>query len=190
MKEWAEKKPLGYFVFTSNVDGHWAKCGVPEDHIMECHGSVHYLQCLSDCTQEIWPSAEFVEDVEVNENFRASRIPLCKNCKTEWARPNVLMFGDNGFICDREEAQSERFSAWLNTIRKGSGLVVLEIGAGRDVPTVRYQSQTICNTHEATLLRINPRDDDFPNLMQGGPHISIPMGGQRALEEIDKFLKA
>ncbi len=25
MKEWAEKMPNGYFVFTSNVDGHWNK---------------------------------------------------------------------------------------------------------------------------------------------------------------------
>lgn len=29
LKEWAASKPLGGFSFTSNIDGHWLRCGFP-----------------------------------------------------------------------------------------------------------------------------------------------------------------
>jgi NAD-dependent SIR2 family protein deacetylase len=70
MKKWGEAKKLGYFVFTSNVDGHCThtyfdclrclgiKTGVPDDKVVECHGSVHYVQCLQGCTDAIWPSID------------------------------------------------------------------------------------------------------------------------------------
>ena len=40
-------------VFTSNVDGHFQKSGVMADRIMECHGSIHHLQCSANCGQMI-----------------------------------------------------------------------------------------------------------------------------------------
>lgn len=33
-----------YFVYTSNVDGHFEKAGFDPLRITECHGSLHYLQ--------------------------------------------------------------------------------------------------------------------------------------------------
>src|ERR1051326_5968795 len=36
-----ETKSGGYFVFTSNVDGHFQKAGFAGDRILECHGSIH-----------------------------------------------------------------------------------------------------------------------------------------------------
>src|SRR5439155_19501480 len=45
LRGWVERPPLGYFVFTSNVDGQFQKAGFPEDRLLECHGSIHYLQC-------------------------------------------------------------------------------------------------------------------------------------------------
>src|SRR4029079_121117 len=44
LKRWAAKMPAGAFVFTSNVDGHFQKAGFADDHILECHGSIHHLQ--------------------------------------------------------------------------------------------------------------------------------------------------
>eukprot|EP01083_Nonionella_stella_P103429 295312_1 len=35
----------GYFVYTSNVDGHFVKAGYDKDQVVECHGSIHYVQC-------------------------------------------------------------------------------------------------------------------------------------------------
>ena len=42
-------KPGGYFVFTSNVDGHFQKAGFPADRVMEVHGSVDWMQCTASC---------------------------------------------------------------------------------------------------------------------------------------------
>src|SRR5947209_11919199 len=43
--ECGQNKKAGYFVFTSNVDGQFQQAGVPDDRIVECHGSIHHLQC-------------------------------------------------------------------------------------------------------------------------------------------------
>ena len=67
----ARQKPKGYFIFTSNVDGHFQKAGFATDRIVECHGSIHHLQCAQDCTREIWDAAG--TDVTVDETiFRAT----------------------------------------------------------------------------------------------------------------------
>jgi len=41
---WARSKACGYFVVTSNVDGHWLRSGVPEGRVWEVHGSAVHLQ--------------------------------------------------------------------------------------------------------------------------------------------------
>ena len=53
LKKWADSKKHGYFIFTNNVDGLFQKAGVPSDNILECHGSMHYMQCCKsmDITQ-------------------------------------------------------------------------------------------------------------------------------------------
>ena len=55
-------------------------------------------------------------------------------------------------------------------------MVVIEIGAGSDIPTVRYQSENV----GGTLIRINPREpeSDYEHT------ISIPLGGLDALQKI------
>ncbi|TRC20635.1 NAD-dependent deacetylase, partial [Mannheimia haemolytica] len=54
LKRWAESKQHGYFVFTSNVDGHFRKAGFSEDRIYECHGTLDHLQCLANCKNKSW----------------------------------------------------------------------------------------------------------------------------------------
>jgi len=56
--ELCKKKKEGYFVFTSNVDGQFQIAGFDEDRIEECHGSLHHLQCLRPCSQDIWEARE------------------------------------------------------------------------------------------------------------------------------------
>lgn len=46
LRQWAGKMPLGARIFTSNVDGQFQKAGFSESQIHECHGSLHYLQCM------------------------------------------------------------------------------------------------------------------------------------------------
>ncbi|MBU0765961.1 MAG: NAD-dependent deacetylase [Bacteroidetes bacterium] len=167
--EIGKSKSLGYFVFTSNVDGQFQKAGFDDDLIEECHGSIHHLQCISPCTYHIWDAAD-TEIIVDMETFEARHpLPKCINCNAV-ARPNILMFGDWNWIQDRSSAQGERLYRWLNDIRKNSGrLVIIEIGAGTMVATVRYQSEGIAAKMNGTLIRINPRDYHVPH-----GHISIP----------------
>ena len=48
LKKWTDAKK-GSWVFTSNVDGQFQKAGFAKDQIHECHGSIHYLQCVDEC---------------------------------------------------------------------------------------------------------------------------------------------
>ncbi len=174
-----KEKPGGYFVFTSNVDGQFQKAGYDERRIVEIHGSIHYLQCTQPCSRDIW-SADRTEVKIDMEKFEALEpLPKCRNC-FEIARPNILMFGDWQWISDRTDDQLYLYERWLSSIKsKGYKLVIVEIGAGKAVPTVRYQSERIAERFNATLIRINPRDYDVPY-----GHISIPLGGLEGIRKI------
>ena len=54
---WAKQKPLGYFVLTTNVDGHFQKAGFDENAILEDYGSINHLQAVdTTITRKIWPA--------------------------------------------------------------------------------------------------------------------------------------
>ena len=52
-KQWSKLKNVkDSFNFTSNIDGHWIKSGWDQSAIVECHGSIHYMQCIrANCKQ-------------------------------------------------------------------------------------------------------------------------------------------
>ena len=58
LRRWAEAKPGGYFVFTSNVDGQFQRAGFGESCVVECHGSIHHFQCTRVCNAGVWPATE------------------------------------------------------------------------------------------------------------------------------------
>ncbi len=156
--QWAASKPHGYFIFTSNVDGHFQKAGFAPKRVVECHGSIHHFQCTGVCRQNIWDAVE--EQVSVDETvFRAAHpLPRCRHCGG-MARPNILMFGDFSWIADRSSAQHARFKLWLASLeRKSARLAVIELGAGTAIPTVRYTSEEAAERLRGTLIRINPRE--------------------------------
>ena len=167
--EMGRAKPQGYFVFTSNVDGQFQRAGFAAERIVECHGSIHHLQCSASCSDEIWEADD--ETVNVDEgSFRALEpLPKCRNC-SELARPNILMFGDWSWLGHRADAQQQRFARWLDDLTKCSAkLAVIELGAGSAIPTVRHTSQRVQEQIDGTLIRINPREDDVPSGQIGLP---------------------
>jgi NAD-dependent SIR2 family protein deacetylase len=172
-------KAAGYFVFTSNVDGHFQKAGFASERIVECHGSIHQFQCTASCTDEIWNAEGETVNVEAS-SFRALEpLPKCRNCPAP-ARPNILMFGDWSWLAHRTEAQQERFSKWLNELDKPSAkLAVVELGAGSAIPTVRYTSERVVERLGGTLIRINPRDHDVPS-----GQIGLPFGAAEGIRRI------
>jgi NAD-dependent SIR2 family protein deacetylase len=176
LRQWCERSSAGYFVFTSNVDGHFQRAGFDQRRIAECHGSLEHLQCMRFCQKDIWPAAP--EPIEIDETtFRArSPLPSCSQCGG-LARPNVLMFGDGEWLADRTDEQYARYTAWRREIRD-CRLVVIEIGAGTAVPTVRLE----CESAGGTLIRINPRDTSPADCV-----ISVSMTALAALAAIDRI---
>jgi NAD-dependent SIR2 family protein deacetylase len=151
LRRWAERRPVR--VFTSNVDGQFQKAGLPD--VAEVHGSIHHLQCLAGCGQEIWPAGDAPEVDE--ETMRArDPLPACPACGT-LARPNILMFGDREWDPARSGPGLQRLHEWLRTHRRG--LAVVEIGAGTAVPTVRREAE-LASAATGALVRINVREPE------------------------------
>lgn len=178
LQELVKQKNENYFIFTSNVDGQFQKAGFKEEKIYECHGSIHHLQCKENCTDKIWENTEKV-DVDI-ESFEALNLPQCPNCGT-LARPNILMFRDWSWNSDRAQIQSDNFERFLTNIaQKNLKLVVIEIGAGEAVPTVRRLSEEVSHKYNGYLFRINPRDYH----LNGATGVEIPYGGLEGIEKI------
>jgi len=177
LREWGDGSPNGSFVFTSNVDGQFQRAGFDAERILECHGSIHHLQCTARCSDGITKAHPFEVLVD-EETFRASPpLPSCPTCGA-LARPNVLMFGDWGWQPGRTTGQEYRFSTWIGDLSEAR-LTIVEIGAGTAVPTVRITSEQLARRPGATLIRINVREPQVP-----GDHVGIAMGGLEALREI------
>jgi NAD-dependent SIR2 family protein deacetylase len=179
-----EQMPGGYFVFTSNVDGQFQKGGYSARQIEECHGSIHYFQCVRPCSDNIWDARDI--EVLVDEDlFEALEpMPRCQNCGS-LARPNVLMFGDWAWIAARTLWQRKRLATWLeSTCSNNHPLALVEIGAGEAVPTVRNQVEHAIRKYKARLIRINPRDYQVPDKT----HVSLPLSGAEAVDRIFRRL--
>lgn len=181
LARWGANLPGGTFVFTSNVDGQFQRAGFDDERIVECHGSIHHLQCAGPCHQRIWPADGVNVTVDL-ETFRACEpFPRCDRCGGV-ARPNVLMFGDWGWIHHRTSTQESRFLDWLHA---DGELVIVELGAGTAIPTVRATSEQAARRNGATLIRINTREPQVPR-----GHIGIDGPAMATLDAIDAVLRS
>ena len=169
IRQLAGDRPI--FVFTSNVDGQFQKAGFADEQIYEIHGSIHHIQ-RTDGEGPIWPADGVSVDIDASR-FRA-RDPLPRTPDDQPARPNVLMFGDYGWISARSNAQAGRYREFLSRV-SGKRLVAIELGAGTALPSVRLE----CARRATTLVRINPRESQGP-----AGTLSLAMGAREALERI------
>ena len=144
------RRPRGFAVFTSNVDGQFQKAGYQE--VTECHGSIHWLQCSRPCGAALWPATDFSPLVDAASCELLNEIPSCRHCGAI-ARPNILMFNDMDWVQERTMAQELRFDAWLQELEKP---VVIEIGAGTAVASVRAFSSRVIRHHGGRLIRNQP----------------------------------
>jgi len=177
-----KSKNNNYFVYTSNVDGAFQKAGFDEDRIVEVHGTIHHLQCINNCTKEIWSADDIKIDIDM-KNFKALNLIKCKNCQ-KLARPNILMFNDWAWNSKRTQKQTARFNKWVKTLKRNdTNLVIIEIGAGVVIPTVRIKGNTLAKSiKSAHLIRINPQDYYIDESLG----VSLDCGGLKGLELILK----
>jgi NAD-dependent SIR2 family protein deacetylase len=177
LRRWCARMPQPSFIFTSNVDGHFPRAGFAAEQVLECHGSIGHLQCAANCSADIWPSDDLQLEVDAETIRCRSELPRCRHCG-DIARPNILMFGDWHWNDARSMDQQRRYERW-QTSTAGCRRVVIELGAGLAVPTVRVE----CERSEGTLIRINPNEAETPD---GG--ISVVCGALAALTRIDSLL--
>lgn len=146
------------FAVTSNCDMLHASAGLSEENIFEIHGSLGYLQCSRPCNQALCPVDEaFLQRLRDEPSW----VPMCPDCKVHCLRPNVMIFDDHALVERRVDEQEERFEQFKNRYLHGttqSGAfpaVVLEIGAGRVVSSIRHYGE-ILGLEGSGLIRINP----------------------------------
>ena len=94
------------------------------------------------------------------------------------------MFGDYQWDASRSSAQEDRLIHWLKQqTTRGLPLVIVELGAGTAIPTVRYFSEDTVDEFKGRLIRINVRESEVPD-----GQIGLPMGALEALPRIDAQL--
>ncbi|MBD1401376.1 SIR2 family NAD-dependent protein deacylase [Pelovirga terrestris] len=179
LKTWGEQFNLLTFIATSNVDGQFQKAGFAEDQILEVHGSIHHLQCTTPCSRHIWLNQEAFDIDETT--MRSLTTPKCPECGRV-ARPNILMFGDYAWLHQRSASQEERFDHFLQQHRD-KPLVVIEIGAGTAIPTIRNLSERLGRRPDTRVLRINPREPQIR-----GDHFSFAGGAVETLSALNQAL--
>lgn len=175
LKQLGELVQNGLFVITSNVDGHFQKAGFPDHRVMEIHGSIHFFQCMRPCKECLWPAGEL--QVDHLSCSLESELPICPWCSGP-ARPNILMFDDWLWIPRRLEIQRNNWHVWKSVNKR---TLVIEIGAGSNIPSIRKISQN----QKTNLIRINPDAHDD----SGFATLRIRMGALQALSEIAENIK-
>ncbi|TCV81271.1 SIR2 family NAD-dependent protein deacylase [Sulfurirhabdus autotrophica] len=172
-----ESMPKGMFVFTSNVDAQFQKAGFSNRQIHECHGSIHHLQCQDGCMADIWSAEDFHPLIDQENCLLTSDFPRCPHCG-EIARPNILMFNDRDWLSYRADTQESNLKVWLSSINRP---VIIEIGAGESIPTVRRFSEN----QNGFMVRINPKETE----RNSATYMGFKMDGLAALQGIEAVLQ-
>ncbi|TDH68469.1 hypothetical protein CCR75_006880 [Bremia lactucae] len=182
-----------FFVYTSNVDSHF-KRDFDSKEVYELHGSIENWQCAGDVEtgtrepcKKIWKlPLDFRFDLDLTTmKARGAEATTCPECGGK-GRPNVLMFHDRQWIANTSEEMLQE-DPTLN-------LVVLEMGCGTRVPSVRRETEMVvadviegCGRPQATLIRVNIEASrcDHPLILANNSFISIRSKGLKALQGID-----
>lgn len=177
--EMAAPMESGAWAFTSNVDGQFQKAGFPTGNVCEIHGSIHHLQCSAGCSEQIWAADDFLPEIDTEHCRLLGDLPHCPRCG-QLARPNILMFGDWGWLERRMALQFQHLRQWMATVER---LVCIEIGAGTHIPTVRYFSEQA----GGKLIRINPAE---PQVADRQNAVGLPFGGLDGISRLHGALAA
>jgi len=203
IKSWCDQKKFGGFSETSNIDGHWEACGFDPSRVCEIHGTIRYLQCQrhdSSCSHydKIWPTPHeliFNMTIDPNTDKVTNELPTCPGCGGV-ARPAVLMFGDGRVQYNRISNQHQNLNKWLREVTSNNGkLVVLELGAGVAISSIRGSSFDTCSKYNAPLIRINPEHPELKTDKYSPEptnttfeFIGLPLGALEAITGINNFM--
>lgn len=96
---------------------------------------------------------------------------------------NILMFGDWAWLPQRTHQQEKLFQRFMDA-QEDKRIVVIEMGAGTAIPTIRATSERLGWRHAgATVIRINIREPEIE-----APHIGLACGALEGLAAINAHL--
>ena len=91
------------------------------------------------------------------------------------------MFNDWSYASQYQDFKQVRLESWLKEVQN---LVVIELGAGKAIPTVRRFSERTAKAKKGGFIRINPQDAGVPKMH----FLSLEMKALDALKAIDRLL--
>ena len=193
------------------MDAHAQASGLASSaDLHEVHGNIETWCCYRQCGKPAWvvpPEFRFEVDPETMlANVGLPKIPVttpgwktnhptCPSCGGP-ARPAILMFMDDGSY--QFPSAYRRWAVWkgaaISYLKANPGtrsMVILEIGCGTRVPTIRFMTEDILHLtgpNSCTLVRVNPDPVEcgFSETTEGG--LSLRDKALPALSRIDKEL--
>jgi len=137
-----------YFCVTSNVDSAFQNAGFEPERIYEPHGSYRNSQCLKDPIHGIVPT---------DPNVLNTPCPFCGAA----TRPNVMFFYDMWFNSKESQKQNKRYQDFIDNIKPWhtKQTVILEIGVGVTVPTIRNIGNRLFAHEGFPYLHVNPEPE-------------------------------
>ena len=140
---------------------------------------------LRPCSDDVWPADNVEVDVDEATMRAVLPLPRCRHCRG-LARPNILMFGDWAWMGKPADVQERELDGWLRKLARAKGrLAVVELGAGKAIPTVRMRAERTAAT--GALIRINP--DAAAATVPRGVGVALRAGALAALTAIDERLR-
>lgn len=195
---------------TTNEPEQKAQTNCEEGCVENCEGgngkarAGHVLRPFGKRVSPLNQLPEVGEEAAAAFSASGSNHPRCPHCGGP-ARPAILMFSDLGWVSD--QGQELRWSSWrraVSTVAQAAcqygrrvRILILEIGCGGNVPTVRHAVECAAADFAAdadvTVARINV---DFPLpdklLFPSGHmrHLALPCRGLEALQRIQRHYES
>jgi len=197
--DWVKTKN-NYFVITSNVDDHFYKSGFDKENILEIHGCINYFQC-NICN---YIKKYYKDQIKVyNDTLKVKNedLPKCDKCQS-LLRPNILMFNDWDFNSERVNWQNDNYSKFksslvgfkedksykMNKKIDENEVVIIELGAGLAIPSIRIISENYIKNTNYFLIRINTNDSQCNIGEENINYISLEYKSIEALQIIKNEL--
>lgn len=149
-------KDKNYFVMTTCIDESVKKAGFDVEKIVEPCGNYSKLQCIDNCSDEIYDSDEYIANVKSaieSGKLVLLSAPVCDKCGKELVFNNIIAekYSEKGYM-----PQWEKYTKWLQKTLNRK-LCIIELGVGMNLPNViRWPFEKIAFfNNKASFFRIN-----------------------------------
>ena len=155
------------FVLTTNVDALFVRHGFPAERTFTPQGDYGFYQCLTPCSQDIYPLEPVLEEYlplidKQTGSLPKGRYPVCSHCG---GKIHLNVRAGSWFIEKPWMEGAERLDRWIRNLVNGSKrLLVIDIGSGFHTPMwVRWPCEQLAEQIPgAHLVRINLDHPEAP----------------------------